>query len=340
MAGPSPGIVGIGASVPNHRLTNRDLERMVETSDEWIIQRTGIKERRILGEDEDPTVLGVEAAEGALVAAGLALEEIDLVITAANVQLMPVPGSSALILEGLRRRASSSSRSDSTRGKEIPFFDLVAGCTGFIYALEVARRMFHGGHRHILVIGLEALSRFTNWKERETCVLFGDGAGAVVLGPVGEGRGILASYLAADCSKWALLRVEAGGTKLPADPETISSGQHFLKMEGRGVFEEAVRMMERASLLALERAGLKKEEVDWFVPHQANLRIIKAFAKRLRIPWAKILVNIERYGNTSTASIPLALDEAVKDNRLREGDLVVLTGFGAGVTYGANVIRW
>jgi len=328
----SLGIIGTGASVPEHRLTNRDLERMVETSDEWIIQRTGIKERRILRKDEDPTTLGVEAARQALASAGIDLEEVGLVITAVNVQLMPVPGSSALILEGLRSRAGSC--------KDIPFFDLVAGCAGFIYALEVARQMFQSGHQHILVIGLEALSRFTNWKERETCVLFGDGAGAVILGPVEEGRGILASYLAADSSKWPLLRVEAGGTRVPASEETVAAGQHFLKMEGRGVFEEAVKMMERASLAALERAGMPLEEVDWFVPHQANKRIIKAFARRLRIPWNRVLVNIERYGNTSTASIPLALDEAVRDNRLREGDLVVTCGFGAGVTYGANVIRW
>jgi len=328
----SPGIIGIGASVPERCLTNQDLEWMVSTSDEWITQRTGIKERRVLEEAEDPTLLGVEAAQRALASAGINPGELDLVITAANVQLMPVPGSSALILEELIK-------GEGLNGN-IPFFDLIAGCTGFIYALEVARQMFRGGYRHILVIGLEALSRFTNWRERETCVLFGDGAGAAVVGSVGEGRGILASYLAADSSKWALLRVEGGGIKTPASEETVAAGLHFLKMEGRGVFEEAVKMMERASLLALELAGARKEKVDWFVPHQANLRIIKAFAKRLKIPWNKVLVNIERYGNTSTASIPLALDEAVRDNRLREGDLVVLTGFGAGVTYGANVIRW
>ena len=322
-----PGIMGIGTSVPLRRLTNRDLERMVSTSDEWITQRTGIKERRVLDEVEDPTVMGVEAARKALASAGIGPGELDLVITAANVQLLPVPGSSALILEGLT-------------AKHIPFFDLIAGCTGFVYALEVARQMFQGGYRHILVIGLEALSRFTNWEERETCVLFGDGAGAVVVGPVEGERGILASYLAADSAKWPLLRVEAGGIKTPASAETVAAGLHFLKMEGRGVFEEAVKMMERASLQALEQAGVTKEEVDWFVPHQANLRILKAFARRLHVPWEKVLVNIERYGNTSTASIPLALDEAVRDNRLKEGDLVVLTGFGAGVTYGANVIRW
>ncbi|MFQ6117173.1 MAG: 3-oxoacyl-ACP synthase III family protein [Candidatus Bipolaricaulia bacterium] len=327
----SPGIIGIGASVPENRLTNRDLERMVSTSDEWITQRTGIKERRVLKETEDPTALGVEAARQALASAGIDLDELDLVITAANVQIMPVPGSSALILEGLR---------GSLNLKNIPFFDLIAGCTGFIYALEVARQMFRGGYRHILVIGLEALSRFTNWQERETCVLFGDGAGAVLVGPVEGDRGILASYLAADSSKWPLLRVEAGGTRTPASAETVAAGLHALKMEGRGVFEEAVKMMERASLQALELAGAAKGEVDWFGPHQANKRIIKAFARRLHVPWNRVLVNIERYGNTSTASIPLALDEAVKDDRLREGDLIVLTGFGAGVTYGANVIRW
>ena len=330
----NPGIIGLGASVPQHRLTNRDLERMVETTDEWITQRTGIKERRVLKEGEDPTLLGVEAARKALASAGVGLDELDLVITAANVQLMPVPGSSALILDELQRRLQEAEPLD------VAFFDLIAGCTGFVYALEVARQMFLGGYRRILVIGLEALSRFINWEERETCVLFGDGAGAVIVGPVGGDRGILASYLGGDSSGWPLLRVEAGGTKLPASEETVAAGLHYLKMEGRGVFEEAVKMMERASLLALEQAGLTVEEVDWFVPHQANLRIIKAFARRLGIPQEKVLVNIDRYGNTSTASIPLALDEALRDNRLREGDLVVLTGFGAGVTYGANVIRW
>lgn len=328
-----PGIIGVGACVPEKQLTNRDLERMVSTSDEWITQRTGIKQRRILRDGEDPADLGIEAARMALSSAGIELEEVDLVITASNVQIMPVPGSSALILDGLGEQGRS-------RAGHVPFFDIVAGCTGFIYALEVARRMFFGGYRHILVIGLEALSRFTNWRERETCVLFGDGAGAVAVGPVEGRRGILSSCLAADSSKWPLLRVEAGGTRIPASRETVTSGQHFLKMEGRGVFEEAVKMMERASLLALKRAQVTKDEVAWFVPHQANLRIIEALAKRLRIPRTKILVNIDSYGNTSTASIPLALHEAVKDTRISKGDLVVTCAFGAGVTYGANVIRW
>ncbi|HAZ27540.1 TPA: 3-oxoacyl-ACP synthase [Candidatus Acetothermia bacterium] len=328
-----PGIIGVGAWVPEKRLTNHDLEQMVATSDEWITQRTGISERRILREGEDPTDLGVKAAQMALASANTSVEEVELVITASNVQVMPVPGSSAFIIEGLRDRGS-------TAYKHIPFFDIVAGCTGFIYALEVARWMFCGGYRRILVIGLESLSRFTNWQERETCVLFGDAAGAVVVGPVEGERGILASHLAADSAKWPLLRVEAGGTKTPASRETVAAGQHFLKMEGRGVFEDAVKMMERASLLALKQAQVTAEEVAWFVPHQANLRILKAFAGRLGIPWAKVLVNIARHGNTSTASIPLALAEAVQDNRLCPGDLVVLAGFGAGVTYGATVIRW
>ncbi len=327
------GIIGVGASVPERVLTNHDLERMVLTSDEWITQRTGIKERRILREGEDPARLGIEAAGMALASAGIRPEEVELVITSSNVQIIPVPGSSPFIIEGLRDRKGTTDR-------HVPFFDLVAGCTGFIYALEVARCMFGGGYRHILVVGLESLSRFIDWQERETCVLFGDGAGAVVVGPVEGGRGILASHIAADSTQWALLRVEAGGTRTPATAETVAAGQHFLRMEGRGVFEEAVKMMERATLLALEQAQLSKEEVAWFVPHQANLRIIKAFAARLHLPWTKVLVNIDRYGNTSTASIPLALAEAAQDNRLRKGDLVVLVGFGAGVTYGATVIRW
>lgn len=325
----NPGIISIGSSVPSSKLTNRDLENTVDTSDEWITTRTGIKERRILKEDEDPAIIGVEACRKAIDSANLSMEDIDFIVTASNIQLMPIPGSSPFILEGLGIE------------KDIPFFDLIAGCTGFVYGLEVARNILKSNYyTYGLVLGLEALSRFINWEERETCVLFGDGAGAAILGPVGEERGIMAAFLSGDSSKWPMLRVESGGTREPATKSTLNKGGHYLKMEGQGVYKDAVNMMKSSSLKALKRANVNKNEVDWFVPHQANLRIIKSFAKKLNVPMSKVLVNLDKYGNTSTASIPLVLDEAYQAGKLKSGDLIVLTAFGSGVTYGAVVLRW
>lgn len=324
-----PGIAGIGAAVPDWVITNKDLEEIVDTSDEWIVSRTGIRERRILQKGEDPVELAVRAARQALNQAGLTPQDLDFVITATNLPQMPIPGSSPFICEGLRV------------GKDLPFFDLIAGCTGFVYALTVAEGLILAGrHRNVLVVGLEALSRFTDWQDRATCVLFGDGAGAAVVRPMPEGRGILASCLSGDSSKWDLLRMEGGGIKYPTSPSTLERRMHFLKMEGGGVFKSAVLMMERTTQRALEEAGLTKEDVDWVVPHQANYRILKAFSERYGIPLEKIVVNIDRYGNTSTASIPIALVEAQADGRIRPGDVVVLNAFGAGVTYGAVVLRW
>jgi 3-oxoacyl-[acyl-carrier-protein] synthase-3 len=324
-----PGIAGIGACVPNHKVTNFDLEKIVDTTDEWIRQRTGIIERRILAEGEEPAQLGIVAAKGAIESAGLSPKQIDLIITATNLPEMPIPGSSPFIKEGL------------LIDREIPFFDLIAGCTGFVYALKVAADMITAGsYKNVLVIGVEALSRFTDWNDRSTCVLFGDGGGAVVVSPLDGNRGILASHLAADSSKWDLLRMEGGGVRFPASEKTLKAGLHYLRMEGGGVFKNAVEMMEAATFKALEKAEVSKEEIDWVVPHQANIRIIRSFAKRFDIPMERVLVNIDKYANTSTASIPLALDEASKDGRLKEGDLVVLNAFGAGVTYGAIVLRW
>lgn len=324
-----PGIAGIGHAVPDFVLTNYDLEKMVETSDEWITTRTGIKERRILQKGEVPAELGIQAAQHALEHAGLAPNDLDFIITATNVPEMPVPGSSPFVCEGLNIQ------------RNVPFFDLIAGCTGFVYALSVADTLIRSGqYENILVLGLEALSRFTDWEDRSTCVLFGDGAGAAVVRPMPEGRGILASALAADSSKWALLRMEGGGVRYPASYATVEKRMHYLKMEGGGVFKSAVLMMEETTQQALEQAGLTKDDVDWVVPHQANLRILKAFSDRFGIPMDKIIVNIDRYGNTSTASIPIALSEAVADGRIQQGDVVVLNAFGAGVTYGAVVLRW
>lgn len=324
-----PGIAGVGCAVPQKILTNADLEKLVETSDEWITARTGIKERRILRDDEDPAELGIAAAQQAIADAGIAPRDIDFLITATNVPQMLVPGSSPFICEGLKIK------------KEIPFFDLIAGCTGFVYALKVAADLVSSGsYKNVLVVGLEALSRFTDWQDRSTCVLFGDGAGAAVVRQMPQGRGILASCLAADSSKWSLLRIDAGGVKTPASAQTVAQRQHYLKMAGSEVFKSAVQMMEETTEKALKAAQLTKYDIDWVVPHQANLRIITALAKRLDIPLEKVIVNIDRYANTSTASIPIALREALDDGRLQPGDLVVLSAFGAGVTYGSIVLRW
>jgi len=324
-----PGIAGIGAAVPDLVLKNSDLEKMVDTSDEWITSRTGIRERRILREGEIPAELGVLAAQRALKHAGLAAEELDLIITATNLPEMPVPGSSPFICEGLKV------------GRDLPFFDLIAGCTGFVYAVKVAADLISAGsYGNILVVGIEALSRFTDWQDRSTCVLFGDGAGAAVVSRLPDDRGLLGAALAADSSKWEMLRMEGGGVRYPASCKTLEKRMHYLKMEGGGVFKSAVTMMEETTQRALEEAGLTREDVDWVVPHQANFRIIKSFAERCGIPMERIIVNIDRYGNTSTASIPIALSEAVEDGRIRPGDVVVLNAFGAGVTYGAVVLRW
>jgi 3-oxoacyl-[acyl-carrier-protein] synthase-3 len=324
-----PGIAGIGAAVPEHVLTNAELEKLVETSDEWIISRTGIKERRILKECEDPTKLGVEAARQAIKAAGITPQELDFVITATNLGTMPIPGSSPFIIQELGV------------GKDIPFFDLLAGCTGFVYSLKVASDLLNSGdYKNILIIGLEALSRFTDWTDRSTCVLFGDAAGAAVISRMPEGRGVISSCLSGDSSQWDVLFMDGGGTKFPASEKTINSKMHYLKMAGGGVFKSAVRMMEDTTERALASAGLSKEDVDWVIPHQANMRILKAFAERSGIPMEKVITNLERYGNTSTASIPLALTEAVADGRVKKGDLLVVNAFGAGVTYGAVVMRW
>jgi 3-oxoacyl-[acyl-carrier-protein] synthase-3 len=324
-----PGIAGIGCAVPEKRLTNHDLAKLVETSDEWIATRTGIRERRVLEPDEDPARLGVAAARQAIKSAGLKPKEIDALITATNVPQMLIPGSSPFICEGLKIE------------KEIPFFDLIAGCTGFVYAAKVAADLVTAGtYENVLVVGLEALSRFINWKDRSTCVLFGDGAGAAVIRLMPAGRGILATALAADSSKWDLLRIEVGGIKHPATPRAVAEGMHLLVMEGGGVFKSAVTMLEVTTHQCLKEAGLMTADVDWVVPHQANLRIITALAKRLEISMEKVIVNIDRYANTSTASIPIALTEAVAGGRLQPGQTIVLNAFGAGVTYGAMVLRW
>ena len=326
--GQRAGIIGIGSYVPDRVLTNADLEKMVETTDEWIVTRTGISERRIAADDQAASDFAVAAGRAALASAGLEPKDIDLVICATITGDMPFPATASIVQEKLGIQNS-------------PAFDLHAGCSGFIYSLAVADSCVRSGaYGTILVIGVDLLSRITDWTDRSTCVLFGDASGAAVVGSVGEGEGLLSFHLGSDGSGAELLKLEAGGSRLPPSLETVQNRRHYLYMNGREVFKFAVRIMGDAAVEALNRAGLKPGDVDVFVPHQANIRIIDAAAERLGVPSEKVYVNVQRYGNTSAASIPLALDEAYRSGLVKKGSIVVAVGFGAGLTYGATVVRW
>ena len=322
------GIIGLGAYLPEKILTNKDLEKMVDTTDEWIVTRSGIRERHIVADDEAASDLAIEAAKRAIESARLSPEKIDLVICATITGDMPFPSTSCLVQNAIGAVNAAA-------------FDLQAGCSGWVYGLSTgAQFVRRGTYDHILVVGVDVLSRFTDWSDRATCVLFGDAAGAVVLGPTAPDTGVLSAHLGADGSGGELLRMEAGGSKLPASEETVRNHQHFIRMEGREVFKFAVRIMGEASIKALEMCGLTPADVDLFVPHQANIRIIESAAARLGLPEEKVFVNVQNYGNTSAASIPLALDEAYRSGRIKEGDVIVAVGFGAGLTYAAGVIKW
>ncbi len=322
-------ILGVGAYVPDQVLTNADLEKMVETSDEWIIERTGIRERRIASKDQATSDLAYEATLRVLDRTGLSPEDLDMIIVGTATPDMPFPATACLLQARL-----------GIKGR--PCFDIEAACPGFIYALEVARGMLSIGdtYRHVLVVGAETLTKITDFTDRNTCVLFGDGAGAAILAKDESDHGILATYLGGDGTLADLLYMPAGGSRKPASLETVKNREHYLKMKGREVFKYAVLGMQESVVRALELAGVKPEEVDWLVPHQANLRIIDATAKRINLPMEKVYVNIDRYGNTSAASIPIALAEMQDRGLLKPGQIVVLVAFGAGFTWGAVVIRW
>jgi len=320
-------ITGSGSHLPQTRLTNADLAERVDTSDEWIVQRTGIHTRHVLREDQDPSEMGIAAGRQALEDAGITPSDVDLVLVATNFPDMICPGTAPFIAEELGLGST-------------PFFDLTAGCTGFVYGMVVADALLRAGpFRRVLLIGMEALSRVTDWDDRRTCVLFGDGAGAVVLEVDAESEGILGAALFGDPEKTLLLHMPGGGSRTPPSPESIASGAHYLKMEGSGVFRHAVPMMAKATQAALDAADISLSDVDWVIPHQANARIVDSLIKRLCVPSDRVIVNLDRVANTSTASIPIAFDEARRDGRIRRGDLVVMTAFGAGVTYGAVVLR-
>lgn len=323
------GITGLGINVPARVLTNLDLEGIVDTSDAWILERTGIRERRIAAPGEAASDISVEAARKALEAAGLAPAEVDLIIVATSTPDMLFPATACLVQDRLGAKRAAA-------------FDLEAGCSGFVYGLAVGAQFINAGfYRNVLLIGVDVLSKVTNWEDRSTCVLFGDGAGAVVLQPVEPPKGILSLYLRADGSGSDLLKLPAGGTRLPASTETVRERQHYLYMNGREVFKFAVRAMEEAALEVLRRAGVNQGEIDCFIPHQANVRIIDALAKRLGLSPDKVIVNVDRYGNTSAASIPIAFYEGVMNRKIKSGEsLVLLVAFGAGLTWGAVLLRY
>ena len=322
------GITGIGSFAPQKVLTNADLEKIVDTTDEWIVTRSGIRERHIIEPGMAVSDMALEASKRALESAAISPEKIDLVICATITGDMPFPATSCLIQDRLGAVNAGA-------------FDLQAGCSGWVYALAVASQFVQAGtYNHVLVVGADALSTITDWTDRATCVLFGDGAGAVVLGPTAPGTGVLSTYLGADGSGGEFLKINAGGSKLPTSEETVRNRQHYVQMEGREVYKFAVRIMGEASIKALEMCGLTPEDIDLFVPHQANIRIIDASVQRLGLPEEKVFKNVQNYGNTSAASIPLALDEAYKSGKLKKDDIVVVVGFGAGLTWAAGVLKW
>lgn len=322
------GIIGTGSYVPEKVITNFDLEKIVETSDEWIRARTGIKERRILDTDKGSSFMAIEAAKKALENAKINPEDIDMIIVATVTPDMMFPSTACLVQESLKCKNAAA-------------FDLEAACSGFLYGLSVAYSFVSSGiYKNILLVGADALSRITDWTDRNTCVLFGDGAGAAIISEVPEGKGVLGLDLGADGEGKNLLKLVAGGSLMPATEKTVKNRLHYIYMEGNEVFKFAVRKMEEISLKIIEKSKLKLEDIDYLVPHQANMRIIESARKKLKLAENKVYVNLEDYGNMSSASIPVALDEAVRKNKIKDNDVILLIGFGGGLTWGAMVMRW
>jgi 3-oxoacyl-[acyl-carrier-protein] synthase-3 len=323
-------ILGTGSYAPDRILTNEDLARMVDTSDEWIRARSGIRERRIASAEQATSDLAVLAGQRALDDAGAKASEIDLLIVATITPDLPMPATACFVQHKLGIPTTAAC------------FDVNAACSGFIYGLDVACAMVASGrYRKALVIGAEKLSSIVDWQDRGTCLLFGDGAGAAVVGPSGKsGTGLIGTRLGALGEDTDLLNIPAGGSRMPTSAETVARRDHFIKMKGKEVFKLAVRVMEEAARDILEQHDLAAHQIGLVIPHQANLRIIDAISQYLELPVERFFVNVDRYGNTSAASIPIALDEARKAGRIKEGDLTLLVAFGAGLTYGSALIRW
>jgi 3-oxoacyl-[acyl-carrier-protein] synthase-3 len=321
-------ITGVGSYVPARVLTNQDLEKIVETSDEWIISRTGIKERRIAAKDEFTSDLATKAAQRALKMAGVTPEQVDLLIVATITPDMPFPSTSCFVQQKLGARRAAA-------------FDLEAACSGFIYGIEIAQQFIMSRtYDTVLVIGAEKLSTIVDWQDRNTCVLFGDGAGAVVMQNRPHSHGLLTAVMGADGTKAELLHMPAGGSRCPASKESVDARLHYLRMDGKETFKNAVQAMLTAAQEALRRCELKISQIKCVIPHQANRRIIDAVGDRLGATADQLFVNLDRYGNTSAASVGIALDEAVSSGRISRGDLILLVVFGAGLTWGAAVIEW
>jgi len=321
-------IIGTGVGIPKKVLTNKDFEKIVDTSDEWIRTRTGMQVRHVVEDGELTSDIASVAAENALADAGLVPEDLDVIIVASITGDVGFPSTACYVQKKIGAVNAYA-------------FDIAAACSGFIYGLEMADTLITAGKaKNILVIGAETLSRITDYTDRATCVLFGDGAGAAVLQPSDGERGILATYLKSDGRLDQLLHMPGMGTKNPPSYETVDQRLHYIKMEGREVFKHAVTAMGEAAVKILDLADIKSEDIDLLIPHQANLRIIDATAKRIKVPSEKVYVNIEKYGNTSAASIPIALDEARKNGRLQDGDLAVMVAFGAGFTWGSAAIKF
>ena len=333
-ARPRPGarISGTGHYLPERVLTNAELSTMVETTDVWITERTGIRERRLVAPGETTSDMAAEAARRALSRAELEATDIDLIIVATFTPDAPLPATASFVQEKIGAR------------RDCPAFDLVAACAGFCYGLQVADLHVRGGvAKHVLVIGVESMSSVTDFKDRSTCVLFGDGAGAAVVSAADPSdeveRGIVGTHLYSDGSLAPLLQIPAGGTARPTTPTTLADRQHFLKMRGSDVFKVAVKSLVAACKKALEAANLTADDVDWVVPHQANQRILQGVSDRLAIPMDRFYVNLERVGNTSSASIPIAFDEAIRNGTIKKGQLVMFCAFGAGVAWASSLVR-
>lgn len=321
-------ILGVGSYLPSQVVDNLKLSEKVDTSDEWIRTRTGIKERRIAAENESTSDLAVQAAQSALKDSGLSASDVDLIIVATITPDMAFPSTACLIQHklGIPKVAS---------------FDIEAACSGFLYALDIADGMLSSGRYNCaLVVGAEKLSSIMDWDDRTTCVLFGDGAGAAIISNTGTGTRIIGFKCGADGSNPTLLHQPAGGSLIPASEKSLSERGHFLKMNGREIFKSAVRVMERAARELLAQHGFSEKDVDHVIPHQANARIVESLSQRLEIPLNKFYCNLERYGNTSAASIPIALDEARRDLKFKEGQLGLLVAFGAGLTWSAVLVRF
>lgn len=319
---------GTGIYVPDKVLTNYDLEKIVDTTDEWIVTRTGIKERRIASKDQATSDLAIKACYSALQNAGLGVKDIDLIITATSTPDTIFPSTACWIQRGLG-------------ANHIPAFDISAGCTGFLYGMILAESLIlNGQNKHVLLVGGELLTKVTNWKDRSTCVLFGDAAAAVVLEESNDESGMLSSYWKADGNLADLLSIPGGGTRIPASNQTVAQGLHYLQMKGNEVFKHAVKRMGEAALEALAQAGLEKDDIDYLIPHQANIRIIEATGRRLQLPPEKVYSNIDRYGNVSVASIPISLHELSQEGKLKKGDIILMDAFGAGFTWAAIAYRW